>query len=89
MRSIRFRKNFLVEKVFYAWDQFVNEHSIKRKRSFIHSIFMGWKIQTRENALLRKYLIESNISEKYLQSSIEIASGVFKSISSLGSFSIN
>ena len=89
MRSIRFRKNFLLGKVFYAWDQFVSEHSIKRKRNFIHAIFMGWKIQTRENALLRKYLIESNISEKYLQSSIEIASGVFKSISSLGSFSIN
>jgi hypothetical protein len=90
LKSIKFRKFYVIGKVFYAWDQFVSDHSIKRRRNFIYSVFMGWKLQTRENALLRKYLIESNLSEKYLQSSVEFTGGLLKSMSSLSSFqSIN
>lgn len=81
---------YLISKSFYAWDNSISEHSIKRKRAFMHSIFMGWKIVTRENSLLRKYLIESNLSERYLRSSREIQGiSTLKSVSSIGSLTSN
>ena len=62
----------LISSVFYAWDSLISQYSVKRRRSFLHSIFLGWKIVTRENSLLKKYLIESGLSERYLKNSMEI-----------------
>lgn len=89
-KSEKFYKDGLMNKMFLMWDQYVSQHSIKRRRAFVYSIFFGWKVITRENSLLRKYLIESNLSERYLRSSVETGAGMLKSMSSLGSFhSIN
>ena len=79
----------LISSVFYAWDSLISQHSVKRRRAFLHSIFLGWKIVTRENSLLKKYLLESGLSERYLRNSMEIGLGTLKSISSLGSLASN
>lgn len=77
----------LLTNVFYAWDNTISQYSVKRRRTLLHSIFSGWKIVTRESSLLKKYLIESNLSERYLRTSREI--NTLKSISSVGSLNSN
>ena len=87
--AVKHYESNLVLKVFYAWDNMISQYSIKRKRAFMHSVFSGWRIVTRETSLLKKYLIESDLSERYLRSSRDIGIGTLKSISSLGSFASN
>lgn len=79
----------LTSKVFYAWDNLISKHSVKRKRALMHSVFLGWKIVTRENILLKKYLLESNLSERYLRTSRDTVIGSLGSVSSLGSLKSN
>ena len=78
----------LMAKAFYGWETEITEFSFKRRRSVLHTLFSAWKIYARENVLLKKYLKESNLPEKYLRTSRDIPNtprDTLRSISSLGS----
>ena len=57
--AAEYHQSNLISSVFYAWDSLISQHSVKRRRALLHSIFLEWKIATRENSLLQKYLLES------------------------------
>ena len=57
--AAEYHQSNLISSVFYAWDSLISQHSVKRRRALLHSIFLEWKIATRENSLLQKYLLKS------------------------------
>lgn len=65
--------------VFNAWRRATNgnlgrlrrEKTRKIKTLYIHSVFIAWKLQSKERCLLQQYLKQCNIGEKYTHSNIE------------------
>jgi hypothetical protein len=61
----------LKRKTYVRWADEYKENQYRKTRSKAYEIFSSWKLYTRERALLRRYLKESNLSERYLHSSRE------------------
>jgi hypothetical protein len=61
----------LGKKAFYRWKEEYRESLYRRTRSKAYEIFSSWKLYTRERSLLKRYLKESNLSDRYMHSSRE------------------
>lgn len=66
----QFRSHIIKRKIFEAWKEFVNGGIRRLKREKLHSIFTEWKFQIKEKSLLRNYLKQCHIDEKYSQTPI-------------------
>lgn len=51
--------------VFNAWKSVVCGNLRRLRREKVHSVFIAWKMQTKERCLLQQYLKQCNIDEKY------------------------
>ena len=79
----------LMGKAFVGWASETKERAYIQERSVLYAIFSAWKVNTRENLLLKKYLMECNLSERLMRSSRDVhdssRSSVFATLRSLGS----
>ena len=79
----------ILAKSFLGWAETAREAAYIQSRSRSYAIFSAWKVHTREMALLKKYLQECNLSDRFMQSSRDVQessrSSVFATLRSLGS----
>lgn len=62
----QFFKSELTKKAFKAIAEFLLSHSRKLSRGKLHEVFTGWKVFARGQTMLRKYLKQLNLDEKYV-----------------------
>jgi hypothetical protein len=89
LRASEHRSHQLLVKAFLGWAETAKEAAYIQTRSRSYAIFSAWKVHAREMALLKKYLQESNLSDRFMQSSRDVQessrSSVFATLRSLGS----
>lgn len=89
LRASEHHSHQILAKSFLGWAETAREAAYIQSRSRSYAIFSAWKVHTREMALLKKYLQECNLSDRYMQSSRDVQessrSSVFATLRSLGS----
>lgn len=79
----------LLGKALIGWANEVTDLSKNRHRALKYTVFSAWKLYAREKSLLKKYLKESDLSDRYIMTSREMQQVsnfmTLRSISSAGS----
>ena len=68
--AIKHNQATLLKKAINGWKETSQEGITKFKREKLHSLFTSWKLMSREKKLLKQYLKQANIDEKYAQTPI-------------------
>ena len=89
LKASEHHSHHLQLKAFLGWAGEAREATYIQTRSRSYAIFSAWKVHTKEMGLLKKYLQECNMSDRYMQSSRDVQessrSSVFATLRSLGS----